>query len=123
MTLEQILEIILGVVIFAFICVVIFGNKRTKTKKETDLEIDEYLNSEGEIITTHAEVIDIACGTKMVGSKNPKAVQWFVITFKKDNGEIIEVPVDNEMYEGFDIGMKGELKLVNGQLNSFQLDN
>ncbi len=119
MTLEQWFWILLGI----FAIALFYGIKATKkTKKENDLDIDEYINSEGEIITTHAEVIDIACGTKMVGSKNPKAVQWFVITFKKDNGEIIEVPVDNEMYEGFDIGMKGELKLVNGQLNSFQLD-
>ena len=122
MTLENFFEIILGIVILAFICVVIFGNKKTKTKKQTDSEIDEYINSEGEVITTHAKVIDTSCGTKVIGSKTLKAVEWYVVTFKKDNGEIIELSVNSEMYEGFEIGMSGALTTVNGQLNSFILD-
>ena len=122
MTLENIFEIILGIVVLAFIGVVIFGNKRTKAKKQTDSEIDEYINSEGEVITTHAEVIDLSCGTKVVGSKSLTATEWYVVTFKKDNGEIFELSVDSEMYEGFEVGMSGEVTTVNGQLNSFILD-
>ena len=122
MTLENIFEIILGIVVLAFICVVIFGNKKTKAKKQTDSDIDEYINSEGEVITTHAEVIDLSCGTKVVGSKSLTATEWYVVTFKKDNGEIFELSVDSEMYEGFDVGMSGEVTTVNGQLNSFILD-
>lgn len=122
MTLELIFEIILGIAILAFICAVAFGNKKSKEKKKTDLEIDEYINSDGEVISTHVEVVNISCGTKLIGSKQPKSVEWYTVAFKKDNGEIIEVAVDSEMYEGLDMGMKGELTLVNGQLSSFILD-
>lgn len=69
-----------------------------------------------------AEVIDMACGTGMVGGKTAKSVKWFSVKFEKYDGEIIDVPVDEEMYEGIEIGMRGMLRLVDGKLNSFELD-
>ena len=43
-----------------------------------------------------------------------------MIVFRDDLGKIIEVPVNQEMYEGFEIGIHGTLKLVDGTLYSFE---
>ena len=63
----------------------------------------------------------MACGTKMIGTKTPKSSQWYMIVFRDDLGKIIEVPVNQEMYEGFEIGMHGTLKLVDGAIYSFEV--
>lgn len=122
---EYTIYIILGVFFAIFLGIILpFAIKDVKKMKDSQEEyeknIDEYLNNDGEIIETRAEVVDMACGTKMSGTKNPKALQWYVIVFKDDLGKTIEVPVNYEMYEGFEVGMHGTLKLVDGGLYSFE---
>ena len=101
-------------------------NKDKYLTKEQYRELEEArLNDEGEITTAHAEVIDLECGVTTIGYqayKQPKAVKYFIIHFKYDNGDIIKIPVNEEMYHGFDIGLAGTLTLIDGQLNSFELD-
>ena len=101
-------------------------NKDKYLTKEQYRELEEArLNDEGEIITAHAEVIDLECGVTTIGYqayKQPKAVKYFIIHFKYDDGNVIKIPVNEEMYEGFDIGLTGTLTLVDGKLTSFELD-
>ena len=98
-------------------------NKDKYLTKEQYRELEEAcLNDEGEITTAHAEVIDLECGVTTIGYQQPKAVKHFIIHFKYDNGDIIKIPVNEEMYHGFDIGLAGTLTLIDGQLNSFELD-
>ena len=120
--LEIIFEVLLAIIIVAFVVIIAYSSITGKKKSDKVADIDEYINSEGEIITTHAEIIDVDCGTKMVGSKTPKLVEWYLVTFKTGDGEIMEISVDAEMYEGLEVGLKGELTTINGQLNSFLLD-
>ena len=123
MTLVDIICIICGVALLAIIIVtVIYVKKITPSKEEQDAEIDEYFENNGEIVESRAEVIDMSCGTDMVGGKNAKSVRWFKVKFEKYDGEIIDIFVDEEMYEGIEVGMRGNLRLVDGQLNSFELD-
>jgi hypothetical protein len=123
MTLVDIICIIGGVGFLAIIIgTVIYVKKITPSKEEQDAEIDKYFENNGEIVESRAEVIDMSCGTDMVGGKTAKSVRWFKIKFEKYDGEIIEVPVDEEMYEGIEVGMRGNLRLVDGHLNSFELD-
>lgn len=123
MTFENIIYIILGVWFLAItIGTIIYLKKITPSKEEQDAEIDAYFENNGEIVESRAEVIDMSCGTDMVGGKTAKSVRWFKIKFEKYDGEIIEVPVDEEMYEGLEVGMRGNLRLVDGHLNSFELD-
>ena len=122
---EYTIYIILGVFFAIFLGIILpFAIKDVKKMKDSQEEyeknIDEYLNNDGEIIETRAEVVDMACGTRMSGTKNSKALQWYVIVFKDDLGKTIEVPVNYEMYEGFEVGMHGTLKLVDGGLYSFE---
>lgn len=95
--------------------------KEMGTKEDREARIEEYFDDDGEIVETRAEVVDMACGTKMVGTKTVKSLEWYVIVFKDDLGKIIEVPVNQEMYEGFEIGMHGTLKLVDGAIYSFEV--
>ena len=123
MTLVDIICIIGGVALLAIIIgTVIYVKKITPSKEEQDAEIDKYFENNGEIVESRAEVIDMSCGTDMVGGKTAKSVRWFKIKFEKYDGEIIEIFVDEEMYEGIEVGMRGNLRLVDGHLNSFELD-
>lgn len=123
MTLVDIICIIGGVALLAIIIgTVIYVKKITPSKEEQDAEIDKYFENNGEIVESRAEVIDMSCGTDMVGGKTAKSVRWFKIKFEKYDGEIIDIFVDEEMYEGIEVGMRGNLRLVDGHLNSFELD-
>lgn len=87
---------------------------------------DEKFNNEGDIVTTHAEVIDMICGVNSIGYqayKQPKAVKHFIIKFKCDDGEVLNIPVYEEIYDAFDIGLSGTLRLIDGKLNSFEPDD
>lgn len=97
--------------------------KKKMTKEEQDAYYEEYFANEGEITLTYAEVVNLTCGTKVVGSKSPKCVESYVITFRDQNGKIFHIDVDREMYDAIDIGMRGLLRLVDGRLNSFEPDN
>lgn len=97
--------------------------KKKMTKEEQDAYYEEYFANEGEITLTYAEVVNLTCGTKVVGSKSPKCVESYVITFRDQNGKIFHIDVDREMYDAIDIGMRGLLRLVDGHLNSFEPDN
>lgn len=123
MLLEYIAYIIIGVTLLGTtIGLVIYVKKAIPSKEEQDALIDKYFENNGEIVEVRAEVIDMACGTDMVGGKTAKSVKWFTVKFEKYDGEIIDIPVDEEMYEGIEVGMRGTLRLVDGHLNSFELD-
>ena len=123
MTFENIIYIILGVWFLAItIGTIIYLKKTMPSKEEQDAEIDAYFENNGDIVESRAEVIDMSCGTDMVGGKTAKSVRWFKIKFEKYDGEIIDIFVDEEMYEGIEVGMRGNLRLVDGYLNSFELD-
>ena len=126
MTETEKLLLLGGIAIFVIIIIGILDYRKNKDKyltKEQYRELEEArLNDEGEITTAHAEVIDLECGVTTIGYQQPKAVKHFIIHFKYDNGDIIKIPVNEEMYHGFDIGLAGTLTLIDGQLNSFELD-
>ena len=117
----EILLFLLVIVLFPLIIKEL--KKEIVTKEDREARIEEYFDDGGEIVETRSEVVDMACGTKMVGTKTVKSLEWYVIVFKDDLGKIIEVPVNQEMYEGFEIGMHGTLKLVDGVLYSFEAKN
>lgn len=97
--------------------------KKKMTKEEQDAYYEEYFANEGEITLTYVEVVNLSCGTKVVGSKSPKCIESYVVTFRDQNGKIFHIDVDHEMYDAIDIGMRGLLRLVDGHLNSFEPDN
>ncbi len=135
MTLEQQIWLVGGILLAILLAVgipmIIIDFKKNKdkyviTKEQMRAWEDERLDDEGEIITFHAEVVDMACGVNMIGYqayKQPKAVKQFIISFKNDDGEILHLPVSEEIYEGFDCGLTGTLTLIDGRLDSFEPDS
>ena len=114
------------VLIVAATPIIIRDFKKNKEKQPTKEELleseEERLNDEGEVVTVHAEVVDMNCGVNMVGHKEPKTVKHFVIDFNCEDGEVRQVYVPEAFYEGFDVGLTGMLTLVDGQLKSFEPD-
>ena len=89
-------------------------------------EEDKILNDMGETTSLHAVVTDMACGVSTVGYqgyKQPRAEKQFIICFRTDAGEQLQIPVSEDIYEGFEIGMSGALTLIDGMLDSFELDD
>ncbi len=120
--------ILIASIIAVFVSIYIWDSKkRIKTSEEGLLASeDEHFNKNGENITTHVEVLDMICGVSTIGYqayKQPKSVKDFVIKFKTDTGDVFDVHISEEMYEGFDVGLSGMLTLVDGQISSFELDD
>jgi len=94
-------------------------------KNDSPLSEEDSVEQEVKTVTVHARVIDMACSVKSVGTqcyKLPKTVKTFVIQFQNDAGEILDLTVSEEMYEGFDKGLAGSLTIIDGKLDSFVPD-
>lgn len=110
---------VLGIVAIPFIDLI---KNKDKYRAEVYENEEKRLNDEGDIVEMHAEVVDMVCGVNTIGHKEPKALKRFSVTFKLDDGEVMSLSVPEVFYTGFDIGLKGTLTLIDGQLSSFELD-
>lgn len=96
------------------------------TPEELALLERERASREPEITSLHATVIDMSCEAVTIGYHlytQPRTERYFVIVFESDDGEILEIPVVEEMYDGFDVGLSGVLTLSDGQISSFVPDD
>ena len=66
-----------------------------------------------------ATVIGQNCAARMIGTKTPKTVREFVVSFQSEKGEVFNLNVKEEVYDGFEIGQKGLLTMVDNELYSF----
>ena len=121
--LDFILWVLIAMLIGCIVFVASYCKKHKMTKEEQEVYYEEYFANEGEITLTYAEVVDMSCGTKVIGSKSVKCVESYVVVFRTEKGEILPIDVDHEMYDSIDVGMHGLLRLVDGHLNSFEPDN
>ena len=128
MTHEQTICLIIGIgIVFIavlFVISAVIDAKKNKSMREQIFQQEEKrLNAEGQIFTAHAEVVDMICGVNSVGHKQPQTVKYFVIKLKTDDGELLNVPVNEEYYAAFEVGLSGTLTLIDGRLDTFVLDN
>ena len=128
MTTEQAL-LFGSIAVVAMVAVIVFCvvYDLKKNKKKYDAEMEEYIENkfseEAEVVSCHAEIVDMVCGTGMVGSyRLPKSVKTFLIVFKNDEGKTLEISVPEEYYLDLSVGQKGVITLVEGHLDSFELD-
>ena len=129
MTEGQLVYLIGGIVIFAVVVLGVllirWDLRRQKKRKEESPEELSSRRTEGEVKTVHAVVADMVCGVKTVGHqayKQPKAEKHFVIRFRDDDGNTYETSVSEEIYLGFEVGLAGELTLIDGVLFGFLPD-
>lgn len=128
MTTEQAL-LFGSIAVVAMVAVIVFCvvYDLKKNKKKYDAEMEEYIENkfseEAEVVSCHAEIVDMVCGTGMVGSyRLPKSVKTFLIVFKNDEGKTLEISVPEEYYLDLSVGQRGVITLVEGNLDSFELD-
>ena len=114
--------VFLGVVIFF----VLLGVQITKSNKlhkndppEKNIKTD--LDYKFTTIEMNATVVDMMCNTRVVGQKSVKSVEEFFVCFKTESNDIIKLKVLKEMYDGFEIGQTGKLRLVDGELFGFEI--
>lgn len=91
------------------------GDSETKIDMANKFEI----RTEFETSTFNAEIVDLSCRAMLIGDKYPKAVDVYTAVFVTDKNEQIKLNVPQEMYDGLEVGQKGELTLVEGELYSF----
>lgn len=96
-------------------------DKDKKIKVLTSREMMGEIITEFPTVKFNAEVIDLISQVEMIGIKQPKSVNIYKVTFETDKKEVIKFNVPQEMYDGFEIGQKGELTIVNGELYSFEI--
>jgi len=95
--------------------------QRKEMKNETPkvIDLDE---PPAEPLVRTVKVIDQSCCAKVVGTKRPKAVEEFIITFEEPDGNIFTLSVPKDCYDGFEPGQVGKLSTVNDELYGFELE-
>ena len=110
--------ILLGAFMLCIITSIIYRHKPQKDGSQID---DDPAEPEFQRLEINATVVDLACGVEVKGHKTVKAVKTFRVAFALENGKVITLTVPEEMYEGIEIGQKGLLTLVDGELYGFEL--
>ena len=129
MTTDQILciaMIIFGVVLIVCIVYPFWDLKKNKKKYEDEAKeyVEKKFAEEAEVEAFQAEIVDMVCGTGMVGSYHlPKSQKTFLVVFKNESGEMREICVSENVYLSLEVGMRGMLTLLNGNLDSFELND
>ena len=88
----------------------------------TNTDDDSALFPEPEVVELHATVTKLQCEVKVWGTKTPKVIKEFSVSFVDDTGTTYDFKIPEEMYEGFEEGQIGTLTLSNGNLYGFELD-
>lgn len=100
----------------------LFKRKKVQQPHEEPLFDDRVsYREEFESTEQNAVVKDLRCYVETVGIKHPKTVKRFLVVFETDTGEILSLPVNEEQYEGFEIGQQGLLTIVEGELYGFAI--
>ena len=118
--------ILIWIILLAFLgFIVAIGIHIEKDKKlhanDNKNTIQNDINYQFEETELIATVIDVSCSTRVAGTKSVKSVEEFFVSFETENGEIIKLQVLKEMYDGFEIGQNGILKLVDGDFFGFEI--
>lgn len=116
--------VILGVIgFFAFsIVMAISSNKYEKQQKAKQAGKPKEDFPEPQELCVHAKLSKMECATRYVGIKQPKLIKDFLVFFVDDEGIEYKLLVAESDYCALEEGMVGNLTLIDGQLNSFELD-
>lgn len=126
-TAIKIILCLVSVFVVFVIALVVFDKMKNKRKKveQPQNEVDPYSEEifEQEIVKSEmrVSVVDQFCRVEMVGIRSPKSVEIFTVVFETDEGKSLKFDVLKEIYDGIDVGKRGILTVVNGELYSFEL--
>ena len=94
---------------------------RDKPGDRNEADEEDTQEPEYERLETNATVVDMACGVEVKGTKTVKAVKTFRVAFELESGKVIILTIPEEMYEGIEVGQKGKLTLLDGELYGFEV--
>ena len=127
MTLGEILLVILFVVIVGGVLGGFFYLMRVEEKLENEAKPIPPERDIGNIDCyepyredKNVQVIDMFCHSSLVGTKEPKSIQTFIIRFEDEYGEQFDLPVIEDYYQAIDVGQEGVLSTVDGDFYSFE---
>ena len=121
-TVFLIFACVLIVALLILVCV--FGAKSEKKHKKEHPENDESKISECEFETNdiHVKIVDLSCTVLSEGYRQPRTFNEFSVTFETDEGQTLKFRVNEEMYNGFEKGQEGILKITDSTIYGFVLD-
>lgn len=123
MTEMQKVWLVLGA-LFALISAAILSSL-IRNRKQGDAKTalrQKRFDIEPTTVTLRAKVVDVRCFITREGTKTPKVVRHFVVVFQDDNEQTYEIAVEEDIYDGFEVGQIGELTLTDGNIVSCVLD-
>ena len=110
--------ILLGVFIILTVTNIVY---RDKPGDHSPADEEDTQEPKYEHLETNASVVDMTCGVEVKGIKTVKAVKTFRVSFELESGKVITLTIPEEMYEGIEVGQKGKLTLVDGELYGFEV--
>ena len=81
-------------------------------------DIDNYEPLENRI---KVRVVDMFCKSELVGMKEPKSIQTFIVRFEDENGRQFDLPVIEDYYHYIEVDQEGILTTVDNEFYSFEL--
>ena len=125
MTKEQLILLIGGVFALAILAIIIpiainsFRNKRGKYKNRRARE-DEMLENAITVKKVNAQVINVGCN---IITEENRQIKQFLVSFRTEEDEFLHFYVTEAYHDAFEFGQRGLLTLVDGNLDSFELEN
>ena len=117
------LLILLGIALFFGIIILIVSlSAKNAPKDPREIELDEPIE-ELPIEALDVTVLELRCGVKIEGIKQPTTVRNFEVTFLTDDGEKLKFYVSEELYLALSEGERGSLALLNGQIYDYVSGN
>ena len=126
----EIILVIFGalVIIGFFIGLFYLNHLEEKLKKQDNktispqrdiYDIDNYEPFEN---TIKATVVDMFCKSELIGTKEPKSIQTFIIRFEDEYGKQFDLPVIEDYYHAIEIDQEGILTTLDNEFYSFELN-
>ncbi len=109
-----------GALVLLMVCCVLLDKSNKQAKERAPLApTDEAPQQE----TFDAAVVDMQCRVVTTGGRVPKTVKEYEVYLQREDGTVGRYPVSEEFYQGFEIGQRGCVTLIDGAIYGFSLED
>lgn len=115
--------LMVSVIVYGLKDVVIAIKKRKEQAAQEGNEVEHDEEFEPELTEIHAVIEKMTCGVDATGFKTVNVYKEFTVSFRKDDGELLELPVEEEFYLALEEGMVGTVAIVNDRFYGFCPDD
>ena len=116
--------IVAAVLLLLIVTMILVFRDVSRIRKEKEQILEETpWETEPQKTEIRATVVDVQVGTKWEGIRIPRAVEEYRVFFEDDWGNPFSLEVPKEYFDGFTVGLKGILVMVNDTLYGFTPDS